>query len=167
MAAKNDRLAQALMVAIKIHAGQFDKQGEPYLLHILRVVEAVDDEAKVVAALHDVLEDGPRIETMTLDLTNWLGADKWHSIKLLTRNPNISYNEYIEGICISKDKIAREVKIADLKDNLGHIPPEPSAVSKAKSIAEIMSEESYDEWLQKWSGLKRRYEKAIQILEST
>ena len=53
------RLARALQVAIRVHAGRVNKQDEPYLLHVERVVAAVGSyEAKIVAALHGVIEGG-------------------------------------------------------------------------------------------------------------
>jgi hypothetical protein len=51
--------------------------------------------------------------------------------------------------------LAVEVKIADLRDNLGRIPTRlaPHVHGIARS------------WAQEWAPLKRRYEKALQILE--
>jgi hypothetical protein len=155
-------LAAALMVAIRVHAAQVDKQGEPYLLHVWRLVEAVDGEcAKVLAALHDVLEGGPR----DLDLEDWEMFPEnamWiaNSVEVLTRGPNETYAEYIEGIRAGHSSTwaaeIREVKIADLKDNLGRIPPEPNR---------RRSESAHDGWLRDWLGLKRRYERALTSLE--
>ena len=45
-------------LGVKLHTkDQSDKLGEPYLLHVLRVALAVAAEARVVAALHDTVED--------------------------------------------------------------------------------------------------------------
>jgi hypothetical protein len=149
-------LAAALLVAIRVHADQRDKQGEPYLLHVLRVVEAVSDDAKVVAALHDVAEDGGaagRLLIRDLNLSEVEGV----ALALLTRDHGCSYNSYIAAIhARPRDDIAREVKLADLKDNLGRIPSEPRLND---------DETAYDYWVRDWSGLKRRYEKAIERLE--
>ena len=51
-------LEKALELAAIHHAGQIDKAGEPYILHVLRVMHAVEGiKAKTVAAMHDLLED--------------------------------------------------------------------------------------------------------------
>jgi len=54
----NALLERAREIASRMHAGQVDKLGEPYVGHCERVAARLDnDEAKVVALLHDVLED--------------------------------------------------------------------------------------------------------------
>lgn len=51
-------IEDAIAFAAKKHRGQVDKAGEPYILHPLRVMLAMDtDEARRVAVLHDVMED--------------------------------------------------------------------------------------------------------------
>jgi|ERR1700729_210592 len=162
-------LAAALQVAIRTHADQRDKQGAPYLLHVLRVVEAVSDEAKVVAALHDVLEDG-ELNLEELEGEADLGPDEVLAIAYLTRIPDESYTAYIEQI--GRDYapgeiprrpsaprlLAREVKLADLRDNLSRMPETPNPG------------EGEDGWLTptrpEWASLKARYEKAIETLEA-
>ena len=59
-------LEQAIALAAQQHAGQVDKANVPYILHPLRVMLNVPTiEHKIVAVLHDVLED---TETSTEDL---------------------------------------------------------------------------------------------------
>jgi (p)ppGpp synthase/HD superfamily hydrolase len=54
-------LDKALEIAVAMHAGQQDKAGAPYILHPLRVlVHMATDEERIVAALHDVVEDSQR-----------------------------------------------------------------------------------------------------------
>lgn len=146
-------LAQALMVAIRTHADQRDKQGEPYLLHVLRIVEAVAGDAKVVAALHDVREDGGDTgyrALLALDLSQAEAV----ALALLTRDRACSYESYIAAInARPRDDIAREVKLADLRDNLGRIPGRVDWQT--------------DVWERTWGSLKDRYEKAIATLEAT
>ena len=53
-----DLLEKANIIMRRIHAEQKDKQGQPYYLHPLAVSERVEsDEAKIVALLHDTVED--------------------------------------------------------------------------------------------------------------
>lgn len=51
-------IKKAYQIAKQAHEGQFDKGGQPYFLHPLAVSEKVQSEdAKIVALLHDVIED--------------------------------------------------------------------------------------------------------------
>jgi GTP diphosphokinase / guanosine-3',5'-bis(diphosphate) 3'-diphosphatase len=51
-------IEKALQIAAKAHEPQVDKHGQPYILHPLRVMSAVEgEEARIVAILHDVIED--------------------------------------------------------------------------------------------------------------
>jgi guanosine-3',5'-bis(diphosphate) 3'-pyrophosphohydrolase len=53
-------LERAICIAASAHAGQVDKAGAPYILHVLRVMLAMSsEEERIVAVLHDVLEDTP------------------------------------------------------------------------------------------------------------
>lgn len=53
-----DLLAHAIALASEAHQHQKDKLGEPYILHPIRVMMRCDtDEERIVAILHDVLED--------------------------------------------------------------------------------------------------------------
>lgn len=50
-------LEKAIELAANYHAGQTDRGGTPYILHLLAVMMAVDGiEAKTIAVLHDILE---------------------------------------------------------------------------------------------------------------
>lgn len=51
-------LERAIDIAVKAHAGQLDKAGEPYILHPLRVMlSCTSEDARIVGVLHDVVED--------------------------------------------------------------------------------------------------------------
>ena len=48
----------AIEIAEKAHTGQIDKAGKPYILHPLTVMAQMEDvESKIVAVLHDAIED--------------------------------------------------------------------------------------------------------------
>jgi (p)ppGpp synthase/HD superfamily hydrolase len=54
-------IEDAIALAVEAHRGQRDKSGEPYILHVLRVMLRLDTEAeRIVAVLHDVVEDTGR-----------------------------------------------------------------------------------------------------------
>jgi hypothetical protein len=125
-------LERAIAFARQAHAGQADKLGEPYIDHCLRVMDAVSEPAKRVAVLHDVVED----TDYSLGVVTWEArctADEVLALSLLTRNygQRRTYGEYIERIADPPDggfaeaaPLAREVKVADLRDNLGRWVPE-------------------------------------------
>jgi len=52
-------LEKAIQLAVEAHRGQRDKAGQPYILHPLRVMLRMGtDGERIVAVLHDVIEDG-------------------------------------------------------------------------------------------------------------
>lgn len=105
---------RAVLIMLKAHRGQKDKGGRPYFLHPLRVSMSVKDKrAKIVALLHDVLEDSEKYELSDL---YFLDDEQKKALKLLTHNKNDNYFDYIDGI--KSSKIATAVKINDLKDNM-------------------------------------------------
>src|SRR5689334_15268599 len=51
-------LERAICIAATAHQGQTDKGGAPHVLHPLRVMLAMsNDDERIVAVLHDVIED--------------------------------------------------------------------------------------------------------------
>lgn len=75
----------------------------------------LSDKEKIVGLLHDLIEDNP---PLTVDYLKGLGfqEDIVAAIGSLTRLEGENYNDYIERV--SKNPLARKVKINDLKDNL-------------------------------------------------
>jgi len=102
--------------AAAIHAGQYDLAGVPYIAHPLMVMRNVSEDARHVAVLHDVLEDSG----ITADDLRRRGyaTEEIAAVVLLTRQPPYEYEPYIEAIATSSNRLAIEVKIADLTDNL-------------------------------------------------
>ena len=108
------QIERALQIAVEAHAGQEDKSGLPYAFHPIRVMlRCKSDGAKIAALLHDVVEDTP----VSFDQLSKEGfsEDVLSAVRLLTHEPSAPYEDYIEQL--SKDPIAREVKLADLEDN--------------------------------------------------
>lgn len=97
------------------HAFQVDKQGEPYMYHIRRVVLRCNyNKFHVICAyLHDIVED----TDVTLDeIEKWFTKEVRIVVDALTRRKNESYEDYIERV--SKDKNALPIKLYDLLDNM-------------------------------------------------
>lgn len=115
----------ALKIATEAHKGQVDKSGVPYINHPLIVASLVDtEEEKIVALLHDTIEDTNITEQ---DLLNYGFSNKIvEAVKLLTHNKNVPYMVYVAKI--KDNELARKVKIADLTHN--------SDLSRLKEITE-------------------------------
>lgn len=108
-------LQRALEIAVAAHRGQRQKNGLPYVLHPLTLLQAVGSvDAKIVAALHDVVEDSH----WTLDELRREGfsARVLEALDRLSRRDGEDYDAYIERV--GADPLAREVKLADLADNM-------------------------------------------------
>ena len=125
-------LEDAIELAVKAHRGQVypSPQREPYVLHLFRVMLAVDTApARMAAVLHDVLED----TTLTVDDLLDAGVPRTvvDAVVALTHRPQDSYDEYIERV--ADNELAREVKLADLADNLANnesLPRTPEVVAR-------------------------------------
>jgi len=108
-------LEHAITLATEAHQGQVDKAGQPYILHPLRVMFAVEDETtRIVAVLHDVVEDSE----VTLEDLRAMGYSNEVVIGLdcLTRRADESYMDFVKRAKVNP--IARQVKIADIEDNM-------------------------------------------------
>lgn len=110
---------EALKLASKMHKGQLRKySGDEYITHPLTVANRFRDEShKIVAILHDTIED----TRLTIDQLIYMGLDieLVKSIDILTKKENQDYLDYI--FLVKSDKIARRVKIEDIKHNLSDL----------------------------------------------
>lgn len=113
---KGEMLAQMLHLVTSAHHGQFDKGGNPYILHPLKVMHYLksDDEELMCMALgHDVIED---TSVTYQDLRDAHISERViDGIRALTKQPGQTYAEYKEGVFASGD--AMRVKMADLRHN--------------------------------------------------
>ncbi len=106
--------SRAIVIATKAHAGQVDRGGQPYILHPLRVMlQMPDDEHRIIAVLHDVIED---TDVQALDLVReGCGARISDALDDLTRREGETYDAFIERV--SRNPLAIRVKLADIEDN--------------------------------------------------
>lgn len=104
----------ALDLCTEKHAGQVDKTGKPYLGHIARVAGELYDEEAIVALLHDIVEDTDVTPGELLQKS--FTKEIVDAVVAITKKENESYESFIERV--GKNKMAREVKIADLEDNM-------------------------------------------------
>jgi len=111
----------AWVVAEAVHRAQIDKDGQPYLDHVRRVVERtrtiapseIAADAVVAAILHDVVEDGK----VTIDDLRDRGfsTEVLDAVDAVSRRPGEPYDDLIARAVA--DRVGRWVKLADNLDN--------------------------------------------------
>lgn len=108
-------IERAIELAVAAHRGQTDKYHQPYILHVLGVAcRCRSTEEKVVAFLHDVVED----TDTTLDDLRAMGFGERVvvAVECLTRRSGERYDTFVARI--APNALARAVKLADLEDNM-------------------------------------------------
>ena len=116
---------KAYEIAKKAHEGQLDKGDKPYIEHVLKVADSFQDnyEARIVALLHDVIEDS----SYTYDDIEREGFTEniLKALRVITKEDDMDYMSYIKKVY--SNELARMVKIEDLKHNMDlSIIPNPT-----------------------------------------
>jgi (p)ppGpp synthase/HD superfamily hydrolase len=111
-----EMLNAMLVLAVTRHAGQYDKSGKPYILHVLAVMNKLhseDEELNCIAIGHDLIED---TSTTFVELKEMGISDRViQGIKNLTKVPGETNDEYMDRVKSSPDSI--RVKLCDLEHN--------------------------------------------------
>jgi GTP pyrophosphokinase len=125
---------KALIFATNAHMGQKRKNGDTYIIHPIRVSQEVkSEEQKIIALLHDTVEDTPT----TLDqIRSEFGDHIAFCVDLLTHRDNEPYDSYIQRV--KKHPDAVQVKIADIADNLSDAPTSKAITRSAAAIEELL-----------------------------
>jgi (p)ppGpp synthase/HD superfamily hydrolase len=131
------QLELAESIARKAHRGQYRHDGiTPYITHVEKVVSMVYTfDAKVLAWLHDVVEDNKYLDAEYL-LDEGVDAGYVCSLNRLTHEKGDLYTKYIEGIV--GDDLAVIVKIADIVSNLIN-KPSKRQITKYKDALTILA----------------------------
>ena len=110
-----NNLEQAITIAIKAHAGQVDKAGQPYVLHPLRLMLKFETEVEmIVAVMHDVIEDS---EFTQDDLKKFGFSESIvEAIDCLSKRNGENYDDFV--LRVSQNNLASKIKVEDIKDNL-------------------------------------------------
>jgi (p)ppGpp synthase/HD superfamily hydrolase len=114
----DNMLERAIYLAIMGHTEQVDKQGQPYLLHVFRVMlKGQTEEEKIVGVLHDLLED----TFFTLqDLINLdFSPEVCAAVYALTHREDQTNAQYYEQV--KKYPLALRVKMNDMQDNMSRL----------------------------------------------
>ena len=140
---KQSQSEKAYKIAKKAHLGQVDKAGEDYIKHPEKVASFVKtDEEKAVAYLHDVIED---TELTLENLYEYdFSKEVIEAVDIITKKRGEDYQSYLNSV--KKNKLARAVKLADLRHN--------SDLTRLTKVTE------------KDIKRKEKYQKAINFLNS-
>jgi len=111
-------VTEAIILAAHAHDGQTDEHGAPYILHPLAVMGmAQNDTERIVAVLHDVVEDTPTPLAL-LDIL--FGTEVMRAVEALTKREHEDYHDFIQRA--KANPIARQVKQYDIRHNLSRPP---------------------------------------------
>ncbi len=138
-------------LAARLHAGQTDKAGAPYITHLARVAGILqrrwpDATADEIAAawLHDSLEDTEASE-VSLRAAG-VTPETIRIVRAVTRPEGSDYLAWIGALAASRDVSVLRVKLADNEDNR-----DPARVAALPGAAERVA---------------TRYEPARRLLEA-
>ena len=116
MMEKGNLLNKMIVLATNAHAGQYDKGGNPYILHpfkVMHYLKSDDEELQCIALGHDIIED---TDVTYLQLVEGGFTERIiQGIRDLTKLPGETYNEYKLRVMSNED--AMKVKMADLRHN--------------------------------------------------
>jgi GTP diphosphokinase / guanosine-3',5'-bis(diphosphate) 3'-diphosphatase len=113
---KGTMLQNALLCMVNSHAEQFDRGGQPYALHPLKVMHYLksdDEELQCIALLHDVVEDTDVSFAHLAEIG--MSERVINAVRALTKMPGQTYEEYKAGVLGNVD--AMRVKLCDLRHN--------------------------------------------------
>ena len=120
-------LELAKQLAKAYHKGQVDKAGVDYFTgHISTVVNGVEtNEEKIVAYLHDIIEDTKLTQEDLLHLG--FSEKVVNAVVALTKDKKVKYEDYLKNV--KNNKLAKVVKLSDLSNNMD--------LSRLKEITEV------------------------------
>jgi guanosine-3',5'-bis(diphosphate) 3'-pyrophosphohydrolase len=113
---KGEMLSKMILIATNAHAHQYDKQGRPYILHplaVMNLIESTDEELQCMAVGHDLFEDTKVTKTQLKEegFTDRVIDGIWGVTKL----PGQSYEEYKQAVFSTIDRM--KIKKGDLTHN--------------------------------------------------
>lgn len=106
-------IGAAFELALKAHQGQTDKAGMAYIGHVARVAAGVEtDSERVVALLHDVVED---CDVSLSEIEAKFGAEVAAGVDAMTRRKGEASATYYARV--RSNPLALRVKLSDIADN--------------------------------------------------
>lgn len=113
---KGEMLSKAILIATNAHHGQFDRGGNPYILHPLKILHYLktdDEELQYIGILHDTVEDTNVTYKELIEAG--MSERVISGVKAITKVPGQTYEEYKESVFSNVD--AMKVKLCDLRHN--------------------------------------------------
>lgn len=108
-------LEKAVRICVEKHAGQRDKAGNAYFLHPMRVaMRCRTDEEKMVALLHDTIEDTDVTPEYLLDAG--FPPEIVDAVLSVTKREGEDYDDFVARA--RSNPLGRAVKLHDIEDNL-------------------------------------------------
>lgn len=162
-------LERAAKICLSVHAEQRDKAGKAYFMHPFRVAMNCDtDEEKIVALLHDIVEDGDIDKDFLL--AQGFSHEIINAILSLTRREEETYNEFIKRVALNP--LARRIKIKDLEDNLnikrlGDLQEDDFARCQKYLKALTYLNEYKEEFKEKESEIRRKSPSSNSLIDNT
>lgn len=124
--ARRPTIKTTLALIRELHAGQYDEQDDPYVLHpqrvaanLLNICPHASDDMVMAALLHDAVEDCDGVDIEFLRQKGY-SQETLEIVQILSKpeGDERPYEQVIEDIIASGNKRAMLVKIADNMDNL-------------------------------------------------
>lgn len=115
MSSLTELVGKAARIAAQAHETQTDKAGEAYILHPMRIMlRCRTDAERIVALLHDAVEDSP----MTLERLADEGfpPEILAGIEGMTRREGESYDAFVDRA--ARNPLSASIKRLDLEDNM-------------------------------------------------
>lgn len=119
---KNQKLvSRAIMYATIIHEDQFDRGGNPYILHPLKLMHwaraaGYSEETQIVAILHDTAEDGVDGSEKILNTIEVVFGKRIRDlVDNVTKRDGEAYDDYMARV--KSDVVSATVKCLDLRHN--------------------------------------------------
>lgn len=108
-------LWRAISIAAKAYEDIYDRWGQPYILHCIKVMNNTDwwPIIKAAAVLHDIVEDG--LVTFQYLEDQGILFPVRELIDKLTKRDWETYEDYIYRLSVDEQSI--RIKLADLRDN--------------------------------------------------
>ena len=84
-------IEKALMIAAEAHAGQVDKEGQPYILHALRVMEQLRGKPKIIVGAGTVLTAQQAHDAIAAGATFLLAPNTSAEVAKVARENDVLY----------------------------------------------------------------------------
>ena len=143
-------LERAIEIAREAHEGESRRDGQPYVMHPIRVMGALamadyGEMLQIVAVLHDVVEDNP---SWTLERLACEGFNDEiiETLSVLTREKSDDPDQYTRYIDrIAEHTLAQIVKIFDIFDNVLDHPTSEQVEKYQRALSRLVIESLLDD----------------------